>query len=91
MKTGHLDLRVEQDLVDKIDAWRGLHPLPPSRAAAISYMLEGWLKDHGKQPLKPQPLAPTRRRDVPNEAGQRLAEEQAHNVDGIGCSWEITR
>jgi hypothetical protein len=51
LKSAHLDLRVEPGLVVAIDAWRNLHRLPPSRAKAIAYMLESWLKEHGSEPI----------------------------------------
>jgi len=44
-KTANIDIRVEPQLVDKIDAWRARQRVPPSRAAAIVYMLEDFL-DH---------------------------------------------
>jgi hypothetical protein len=63
MKTAHLDVRVEPALIDKIDSWRNLQPVLPSRASAICHMLEGWLKEHGadRQEPQPRPLAPSRR------------------------------
>jgi hypothetical protein len=64
MKTAHLDVRVEPALIDKIDSWRNLQPVPPSRASAISYMLQNWLDEHGTAPVQlqqPRPLAPSRR------------------------------
>jgi hypothetical protein len=47
MKTANLDLRVERELLDRIDTWRNLHTIKPSRAAAVTFMLDGWLKEHG--------------------------------------------
>jgi hypothetical protein len=43
-KTANLDIRVEPELVEKIDAWRAQQRVPPSRSAAIVYMLEQFLK-----------------------------------------------
>jgi hypothetical protein len=34
-KTENIDMRVEPQLVDKIDAWRARQRVPPSRSAAI--------------------------------------------------------
>jgi hypothetical protein len=46
-KTANIDIRVEPQLVEKIDAWRTRQRVLPSRAAAIVYMLEHFLKrDH---------------------------------------------
>jgi hypothetical protein len=62
MKPGHLDLRVEQALIDKIEAWRNAQPIRPSRAKAVSHILDDWLKHHVtyapslipvERPLKP--------------------------------------
>jgi hypothetical protein len=42
-KTANIDIRVEPPLVEKIDAWRARQRIPPSRSAAIVYMLEEFL------------------------------------------------
>jgi hypothetical protein len=47
-KTANIDIRVEPQLVEKIDAWRGRQRVPPSRTAAIVYMIEQFLK-HDRQ------------------------------------------
>jgi hypothetical protein len=44
LKTANIDIRVEPRLIEKIDAWRTLRRVPPSRAEAIGYMLEYFLK-----------------------------------------------
>jgi hypothetical protein len=44
-KTANIDIRVEPQLVEKIDAWRARQRVPPSRSAAVVYMLEHFL-DH---------------------------------------------
>jgi hypothetical protein len=44
-KTANIDIRVEPQLVEKIDAWRARQRVPPSRSAAIVYMLEQFLRD----------------------------------------------
>jgi hypothetical protein len=43
-KTANIDIRVEAQLVEKIDAWRARQRVPPSRTAAIVYMLEHFLE-----------------------------------------------
>jgi len=43
-KTANIDIRVEPEFVEKIDAWRARQRVPPSRSAAIVYMLEEFLK-----------------------------------------------
>jgi hypothetical protein len=43
-KTANIDIRVEPQLVEKIDAWRGQQRVPPSRTAAIVHMLEHFLE-----------------------------------------------
>jgi hypothetical protein len=42
-KTANIDIRVEPQLVEKIGAWRTRQRIPPSRSAAIVYMLEEFL------------------------------------------------
>jgi hypothetical protein len=39
-KPANIDIRVEPQLIEKIDAWRDRQRVAPSRAAAIGYMLE---------------------------------------------------
>jgi hypothetical protein len=53
-KTANLDLRVEPELIEKIDAWRTSQPATPSRSATIVYMLEEWMREHspGKKVLQ---------------------------------------
>jgi hypothetical protein len=43
-KTANIDIRVRPQLVEWIDAWRGRQRVPPSRTAAIVYMIEQFLK-----------------------------------------------
>ena len=43
-KTAHLDIRVEPTLIERIDAWRNQHRLPPTRSAAIVHMIEDFLE-----------------------------------------------
>ena len=43
-KTANIDIRVEPELVEKIDAWRSRQRVPPSRSAALVYMLEHFLE-----------------------------------------------
>ena len=43
-KTANIDIRVEPELVAKVDAWRARQRVPPSRSAAIVYMLEHFLE-----------------------------------------------
>jgi hypothetical protein len=43
-KTANIDIRVEPRLVESIDAWRARQRVPPSRTAAIVYMIEQFLK-----------------------------------------------
>jgi hypothetical protein len=38
-KIANIDIRVEGQRVEKIDAWRARQRVPPSRSAAIVYML----------------------------------------------------
>jgi hypothetical protein len=58
-KVANLDIRVEPELVEKIDVWRAQQRVPPSRSAAIVYMLEHFL-EHDAPELngcwKPNPL-----------------------------------
>jgi len=43
-KTANIDIRIEPQLIEKIEAWRVRQRVPPSRAAAIVYMLEHFLE-----------------------------------------------
>jgi hypothetical protein len=43
-KTANIDIRVEPQLVERIDAWRARQRVLPSRSAAIVYMLEEFLE-----------------------------------------------
>src|SRR5215470_93362 len=43
-KTANIDIRVEPQLIEKIDAWRARQLVPPSRSAAIVYMLQEFLE-----------------------------------------------
>jgi metal-responsive CopG/Arc/MetJ family transcriptional regulator len=43
-KTANIDIRVEPELVEKIDAWRARQRVSPSRSAAIVHMLEHFLE-----------------------------------------------
>jgi hypothetical protein len=52
-KTAHIDIRVEPQLIEKIDAWRTQQRVPPSRAAAIGYMLEHFIKHDREESGEP--------------------------------------
>jgi hypothetical protein len=43
-KTANIDIRVEAGLVERIEAWRGRQRVPPSRSAAVVYMLDQFLE-----------------------------------------------
>ena len=43
-KTAHIDIRVEPQLIARIDAWRSGQRVPPSRSAAIVHMIEDYLE-----------------------------------------------
>jgi metal-responsive CopG/Arc/MetJ family transcriptional regulator len=49
-KMANIDIRVEPQLVERIDAWRARQRVSPSRSAAIVYMLEQFL-DHDSPEL----------------------------------------
>ena len=57
MKVGHLDIRVNQEVIDKIDEWRLAQPIAPSRAATIGYILQRWCQD-SREEKRPRPLRP---------------------------------
>jgi metal-responsive CopG/Arc/MetJ family transcriptional regulator len=42
-KTANIDIRVEPELIERLDAWRAQQRVPPSRSAAVVYMLEHFL------------------------------------------------
>lgn len=56
VKTERLEIRITAELLDRIDAWIAAQPIRPSRAAALSYLIEYALK---AAPLSP-PRAPRR-------------------------------
>ena len=43
-KTANIDIRVEPQLVERIDVWRARQRVLPSRSGAIVYMLEEFLE-----------------------------------------------
>jgi hypothetical protein len=43
-KTANIDIRVEPRLIERIDAWRSQQRVPPSRSAAVVYMLDQFLE-----------------------------------------------
>ena len=43
-KTANIDIRVEPELVEKIDAWRARQRVRPSRTAALVHMLGHFLE-----------------------------------------------
>jgi len=69
-KTANIDIRVEPELVEKIDAWRAQQRVLPSRAAAIVYILEHFLKHD--PPANPVPLSLSE--PVAPERAQRARE-----------------
>ena len=50
-KTANIDIRVEPRLIERIDAWRSQQRVPPSRSAAVVYMLDHFL-EHDYPELK---------------------------------------
>jgi hypothetical protein len=51
MATERFEMRYPPDLLKKIDEWCEQQPAPPSRAAAIRYLIELGL-EHAKKPTK---------------------------------------
>ena len=43
-KTGHIDLRVEPELVKRVDAWRNRQRVRPSRTAMFVYIITEFLE-----------------------------------------------
>ena len=43
-KTAHLDIRVEPELVARLDDWLDRQPIPPTRSAAIVHIIERFLE-----------------------------------------------
>jgi len=52
-KTAHIDIRVEPQLIQRIDAWRGRQRVRPSRSAAIGHMIEDFLEHDPPSPDTP--------------------------------------
>jgi hypothetical protein len=50
-KTANIDIRVEPQLVKRIDAWRARQRVSPSRTAAVVYMIDQFL-EHDPPELK---------------------------------------
>jgi hypothetical protein len=44
MLSERFEMRFSPELVEKIDQWRQAQPVPPSRAAAIRYLIESGLE-----------------------------------------------
>lgn len=42
-KTANIDIRVEPDLIRRIDAWRRRQLVMPTRSAAVIHMIEAYL------------------------------------------------
>ena len=52
-KTALLDLRVEPELIERIDSWRARQRVPPSRSATIVCMIEEFLdREEGMESLR---------------------------------------
>ena len=49
-KTANIDIRVEPRLIERIDAWRAQQRVPPSRSAALVYMIEEFLQQEIRPP-----------------------------------------
>lgn len=43
-KTAHIDIRVEPELLARIDDWCDRQRVPPARSAAIVHMIEEFLE-----------------------------------------------
>ena len=52
-KTANIDIRVEPQLVERIDAWRDQQRVRPSRSAAIVHMIEDFLERESITPRDP--------------------------------------
>jgi hypothetical protein len=57
LKTANIDIRVEPRLVERIDAWRTRQRVPPSRSAAVVYMLDHFLEHDPPETLLAASLA----------------------------------
>jgi hypothetical protein len=69
MLSERFEMRFNPELVEKIDQWRNAQPVPPSRAAAIRYLLEKALET---QPIG-QRAAQTRK---PRSTGKSASKRQ---------------
>lgn len=49
-KTAHIDIRVDPELVARIDSWLDQQRIPPSRSAAIVRMIEIFLEREEDEP-----------------------------------------
>jgi len=74
-KTANIDIRVEPELVEKIDAWRAQQRVLPSRAAAIVYILEHFLK-HDPPASLSEPVAPERAQRARETPWRELTRRQ---------------
>lgn len=59
-KTANIDVRVEPDLLARIDRWRDQQPMRPSRTGAIEWMIEEFLNHESGEPPLVSPWETTR-------------------------------
>ena len=46
-RTSHIDIRVQPELIERIDDWLDRQTVPPSRSAAIVAMINWFLEKEG--------------------------------------------
>jgi hypothetical protein len=51
-KTANLDMRIEPELLERIDAWRATLRVPPSRTAAVVHMIKKFLASEPKPKVR---------------------------------------
>ena len=72
-KTGHIDLRVEPELVKRVDAWRNRQRVRPSRTAMFVYIITEFLEREEREEAVVQNFKVTKKaqrlRVLPGEGG----------------------
>jgi hypothetical protein len=81
-KTAKISIRVEPQLVEKIDSWRARQQVPPNRTATIVHMIEHFM---ATEPLGGEAICGRNRLDAPAAPGNPV-EERNQKDDREGSS-----
>jgi hypothetical protein len=70
METERFEMRAPKDWLAEVDEWRREQPIPPSRAAAIRYLVEAGLKAAEKSSGASRSGGPKRQTAAPDQAAE---------------------